>query len=149
MHHDRVNNQKKKKVADNESAGGWHVPKTKLWNAFYSEHCVTVSHNDISYRDINMQLSYRGTDPVCLVKGLDFYRNTPITNIYHISLWVYKNLVHCYVIRCIFNVYLEQAGTTYYFCYSYLLKQISFSLFKYWVKFDKRERVRARLHHAC
>lgn len=38
---------------------------------------------------------------------------------------------------------------TYYFCYSYLLKQISFSLFKYWVKFDKREHMRARPHHAC
>ena len=91
MHHDRVNNQKKKKnktVADNETAGSWHVPKTKLWNAFYTEYRVTVSHNDITYSDVNMQLPYRGTDSVCLVKGLDFYRNAPITNIYQISLWV-------------------------------------------------------------
>lgn len=34
---------------------------------------VTVSHNDITYSNINMQLSYRGTDSVCCMKGLDSF----------------------------------------------------------------------------
>lgn len=51
-------------------------------------------------------------------------------------------------IQCIFDVYLEQAGMTYYFYYSCLLKQLSFSLFKYdaLIEFDKREHVIARPH---
>lgn len=45
-------------------------------------------YNDITYSNVNMQLSYRGgTDSVCHAKGLDSYRNVPISNNYLISLW--------------------------------------------------------------
>lgn len=124
---------KKKKVADNESTGSLHVPNTKFWNVLIcSQHYVTVFNNDITYNDVNMQLPYRGIESICFVKGLDFYRNAPISRNYLISLWVIGKLcILRYVTQCNFNVYLEQAGMTYYFCYSCSLKQMSFSLFKY------------------
>lgn len=89
------------------------MPNTKLWDIFCTQCSETISHNDIAYNNVNKQLSYRGNDSVHLVKGLDSYRNAPMSNNYLISLWVIEKpcTLH-YVIQWIFNVYLEQAGMT-------------------------------------
>lgn len=140
----------KEKVTDNESAGSLHVPNTKLWNVLAcTQHCVTISNNDRTYSKVNMQLSFRGTDSVCLMEGLGFYRNAPISNNYLISLWWYKNLIHCIMLFSAISMYTlnKQAWFIIFVTSIYSNKFASpFSNMMHWKKYGKREHVTARPH---